>query len=390
MVFGLVILKWISPENMGLWNGVTIATPYIGLLQLGVFLALNRELPYLIGKKKKEEAIENVQTVAFYSNLVSLIILIITSGFYLFYYFSSENDLYLFTIICFGISVALKAKQNYLVVTFRSHEDFKKLGYIYFGNIPVFAFAIILVIMYGYNGFLAGQILIPLILTASLYFKRPYKVRSTFFKKRFAKLLKTGIPFFVINYFHGLSPSFKKIALLSYLGSNALGLFSPGLAILAAGRFLPKIIGSFVYPKMSKKYGETDSKKSIWRMNLKSAIVAMFLAIPPAVLLYFSLPWLFDTFFPKYSEALDASSIVLISTVIAIPQMMYNGLNSVKSYKSMILTVILRLLIYWFVMIGVYHQIGGIIGLAWGIVASDLIYTISVMVVTYYTLKLKQ
>ena len=38
MLFGLVVLKWITPAEMGLWNGVTILAPYISFLQLGVLL----------------------------------------------------------------------------------------------------------------------------------------------------------------------------------------------------------------------------------------------------------------------------------------------------------------------------------------------------------------
>ena len=72
-LFGLVVLRWISPSDMGLWNTASIVAPYIGFLQLGVFVALNRELPFLLGKDEREKAINHVKTAANHANQVSLI-----------------------------------------------------------------------------------------------------------------------------------------------------------------------------------------------------------------------------------------------------------------------------------------------------------------------------
>ena len=227
MLFGLVVLRWISPDEMGLWNGVTIIAPYVSFLQLGLFVALNRELPFLIGKGDRERAIKQVKTAALHANVVSVIILVVTSLALLYFYFKDEKVLYLWVMFSFGLSIALKVIQNFLMVTFRSSNDFKKLGHIYIGIIPIYLLSILLVYFYTFKGFLAHQIIVPFTLVLTLFIYRPYKEKPHFFKSSFKELLKTGIPFFSLNYFYSIAPSFKKIILLKYIGITALGLFSP-------------------------------------------------------------------------------------------------------------------------------------------------------------------
>ena len=389
MLFGLVVLKWITPEEMGIWNGVTIASPYISFLQLGLFVALNRELPFLIGKGDKEKAIRHVRTAATYANFISGFILIATLITLIYFYILERNQLYLFVILSFGISSASKIIQNFLTVTFRSSNDFKKLGYIYLSVIPLYFFTILLVYFYSFDGYLIYQVITPLTLVLILFFFRPYKNRPKFFIINFKDLLKTALPFFVINNFHGIAPSFRKIILIEYLGVRALGLFSPALAILLIGRMIPKIMGSYIYPKMSKMYGQSNQKRDLWEINIKSSIFSTFLSIPVVLTIYFLLPLLFEYVFPLYKDAYNATTIILFSVVLIVPQMAYNALNSVKAYKTMTVVVIFNLILYWFVTLLVFKILGGIEGVAWGILLSELTFSIIVIVAVYYELVLK-
>lgn len=154
MLFGLVVLRWVGPEDMGLWNTVGIISPYIAFLQLGIFVALNRELPFLLGKGEKNQAMNAVITAANHANRVSLLLLFFTVLVLLYFYVKDYNSLYLLVIAVFGSSVVFQVKQNMLVVTYRSANDFQKLGYIYLAIIPVYLISILLVAQYNFYGFL--------------------------------------------------------------------------------------------------------------------------------------------------------------------------------------------------------------------------------------------
>ena len=152
---------------------------------------------------------------------------------------------------------------------------------------------------------------------------------------------------------------------------------------------IPKIMGSYIYPKMSKMYGQSNQKRDLWEINIKSSIFSTFLSIPVVLTIYFLLPLLFEYVFPLYKDAYNATTIILFSVVLIVPQMAYNALNSVKAYKTMTVVVIFKLILYWFVTLLVFKILGGIEGVAWGILLSELTFSIIVIVAVYYELVLK-
>ena len=141
---------------------------------------------------------------------------------------------------------------------------------------------------------------------------------------------------------------------------------------------------------MSRIFGESGSKLQIWKVNIKTTIFTTLLSIPVVIIIYLLLPLIFKYIFTEYDGALKVTKIILLSVIFIIPQMAYNGLNSVKAYKTMTIVVVLRLVIYWFVLLGFYNKTGNIEGIAWGIVSSDLIFSIVVLIATYYELVLKK
>jgi O-antigen/teichoic acid export membrane protein len=390
MLLGIVVLRWISPADMGLWNVASILAPYVSVLQLGIFVALNRELPFLLGKNEREKAINHVKTAANHANRVSLVLLSITVVSLGYLYFEAGNEKFLWVAASFGASVLLQTQQNFLVVTFRSANDFQRLGLIYLAIIPVYLLSVSLVYGYGFYGFLVFQVVTPLVLVSLLYKFRPYPVRPQFIRESFKDLLATGIPFFSLNYIGGLAPTFKKIIILKYLGTGLLGLFSPALAILSVGRVLPRILGQFVYPRMSRRYGESKNRRHVWKINIRAILFTTLLAIPIVFSLNLILPYLFDYVFPEYREAIDATRIVLLSVMFIVPQMAYNSLASVKALRAMGVVVVLKLVIYWFVIVVTFSEIGGLEGIAWGIVVSDALFSITVLSICYYELVLKK
>ena len=389
MLFGLVVLRWVGPADMGLWNTATIVAPYISFLQLGVFVALNRELPYLLGREDRERAINHVKTAASHANRVSLTVLLLTIITLGWFYLQDGDPKYLLVAASFGASVVLQTQQNFLVVTFRSANDFQRLGLIYLAIIPFYLLSFSLVYGYGFYGFLLFQVVTPLILVSLLYKYRPYPVKPRFIRDSFNDLLATGIPFFSLNFIGGIAPTFKKIIILKYLGTGLLGLFSPALAILSIGRVLPRILGQFVYPRMSKRYGESGSRLQVWKINIWATLFTTALAIPVVMFLYLILPGLFEYLFPEYLESFEATRIALLSVVFIVPQMAYNSLASVKALRAMGTVVALKIVIYWFVIIAALREIGGLEGIAWGVVISDAIFSIIVLVTCYYELVLK-
>src|SRR5688572_13779821 len=60
IISGLLIAKWILPEQLGVFNSFTILSSYIILAQVGLPMALGRNYPFYLGSKQLDKANESV------------------------------------------------------------------------------------------------------------------------------------------------------------------------------------------------------------------------------------------------------------------------------------------------------------------------------------------
>ena len=63
IVSGLLVAKWLLPEQLGLFNSFTVFASYVVLIQIGIPSGLARELPFHIGKGAMDDA-KNYAAVA--------------------------------------------------------------------------------------------------------------------------------------------------------------------------------------------------------------------------------------------------------------------------------------------------------------------------------------
>ena len=56
MLSNLVIIRWLEPEETGVWQTLVLAQSYMAFAQLGFFNGLNREFPFWVGKGDVEKA----------------------------------------------------------------------------------------------------------------------------------------------------------------------------------------------------------------------------------------------------------------------------------------------------------------------------------------------
>src|SRR5690554_4785759 len=66
MLSGLIILRWIAPEELGLWQSFTVFVGYVTILNLGVPVGINRELPFFLGKGDENRGLALLKTAGAY------------------------------------------------------------------------------------------------------------------------------------------------------------------------------------------------------------------------------------------------------------------------------------------------------------------------------------
>jgi O-antigen/teichoic acid export membrane protein len=160
-----------------------------------------------------------------------------------------------------------------------------------------------LIFIYGFNGYLAMQLLQTLLNAVLLHLNRPFRVLPKFNSKAFVALFKTGMPLFVTSYLVSIIDTIPKLFIIRFCNETMLGLYTPVLIIITAFSLLPNSLGAYYYPKLSYAFGKRNDPVEIWKMMKKVYLVSLLVIFPMILAGYFLLPEVI-AFFPKYKESL--------------------------------------------------------------------------------------
>lgn len=334
-ITNIVILRWVSPAEIGIYNSFNVLIAYSFFMQLGVFTGLNREIPYLFGQGKEDEVHELVKTGISYAKILSFSSFFIGFIVFIFTYYLAvlnKNEIKMFLVIIFLISFSFY--QNYLNVTFRTSKNFNILARINHASSLVMIFSMLLVYFFSYNGLVLFYFVNAFVFLLLTHLYRPFKLKSEFSKDSFKRLMKVGIPIFAWGYLQQISKTFNRMILLAVGTVYLVGIFSPATAVFTAIAFLPTTIAQFLYPKFSYLYGKYDDTKILIPYVNKIYLLSILLIPPTIIFGYTLIPWAINSYFPKYSEGILATQLFLISGVININTISINIFYSIGNKRS--------------------------------------------------------
>ncbi|MFN7491382.1 MAG: lipopolysaccharide biosynthesis protein [Cyclobacteriaceae bacterium] len=332
MFVGVIIIRWINPSELGLWQSISILQVYVPFLEGGVVNGLNRELPFLVGRKKKKLSSLYNRTGQYYMVLIALIFLIITcvvTGTLLFLNYEMKIIAGIFTVGCL---VTLNCYQRYLVVTFRSTDSFQVLSKLYIYQALAQLLLLPIVVSFEYYGLLLYTLLVLFWFTLIMHLNRPFRESPIFIKPFFFHLVKVGLPVFISGYLRGVSNSFTRIVLLLMSGTMAVGLFTPVNAVLALISVVPGILGNYYFPKMNYTLGSTNDAYQLWPIISRINAIIVVFAVPFIILVWIVAPPLLMQFFPNYLSAEYAIKITSLNFLFAGTLITHNAIYSIKNY----------------------------------------------------------
>lgn len=336
MLVSFVNMRWLGPEILGIWQSLTIIIAYLPFLQLGIQSGLNLELPIELGKGNKEKSDKLVATAKYFAICLACIISAIGICVFLYLLHVGVDNKYLYgTVAILVISVITCFRLHY-IATYRSAKAFDKLSNIYLID-SVFNFSFILVIYYyQYYGLLVYYVGKELIATFLMYVYAPYrKLPASFDKSVFVILLKRGIFMTLFNQIKGVIETFPKILLVSMGGVVQVGLFSPVLAVGSLISMIPNQLAQFLVPQMGYKYGETGKAQDMWIYLKKISLLIPIFILPFSIIGWLLIPYIVETFFPKYIESIIPIRIMLFGFIFSI-KLTYNFLITIKAYREVL------------------------------------------------------
>jgi O-antigen/teichoic acid export membrane protein len=322
---------------MGTLQSCAIFTSYLSFLHLGTFTALQRELPYLVGKGEVDKARKLagvcqgwVVFVGLMSSGVFLVLALVSL-------FRSEYALAAGWLVQ-SFSVFFILYTGYLGVTYRTTSEFAVFTK---SNVKVSLSSILTLPLLGlsaYYGMCLRNIIIAATQGVLLHYYRPIKVSLFFDWSILKSLIAFGFPLSVFGY---VETSFW-LATQNYLVSRTLGTEVLGLlafTLLAQNSILiiPQSINQVYMPRISQHLGSSADLRGIVRLCIKPTIVSFLLSCVFVLVAWFSVGPACRLLAPKYIEAVPAirlSLLIMPLVSLRLPQYILIAARKRRAYAA--------------------------------------------------------
>jgi len=349
MFSGVLVVRWVSAEDLGLWRVALLAVPYAMIALAGVNNGLSRDLPYYLGKSDEKTALRLAGTTLFYILGASLLVLLGGIGSLLL--FHNRGSKFLFAIATVTVLIILTFYTNYLIVTFRSSKSFKDFSKIKLVEALVTVGTIPLVYYLGYHGILVRVLVLSGLVLFFMHLFRPIRVAPAWDWQSFVLLLKTGMPIFILDYLSTTAATCDRLILLKLGGFEVVGYYYVASMARDAMGIIPGALSEYIYPRMSHSYGQYHDPIRLWKMAVKSSLMVVVFMIPAMVAGWFLMPPVVSKLFPKYTEAVTAAQWLLIGSVFGGATLGRMAIWSMKDWK----------MATWYQVLGTAFGVAGII-----------------------------
>ena len=383
LVAGFLVIRWILPEELGVWQTIRLAQVYAFILLAGINNGLSRELPFFLGKSDHSFSDRLAGTALLCTTWGNVIVLL--GGFACLVAFSDRSAHLVSAILAVTIGIPLAFYANFLLVTFRSNDAFDKLsivklteGFLSLATLPMVYF-------FHYEGMIARTVLIGAILALLMHLSRPMRVTMRFDREALKQLLKTGMPIFGLDYLRNSAGTLDRLVLLKVSGVEGVGLYSLASMVFSTLQVLPQSLSAYVYPRMTYSFGQSGDPRALWRFGLKFVLLAMSLTGLAAVCAWLILPQVVPPFAPKYESGIGAAKIMLIAGVLDGVGIAANALWSMKTWKLMATYQVLSsAMLALGPILGVILVDRSLEGVAWGVVIGSVFQCLLALGATYY------
>jgi O-antigen/teichoic acid export membrane protein len=384
-VSSIVIIKFVDPSELGVWNSVKLLTAYSFVILLGINNGLNRELPYSLGQNNLDQARKKASVALYYNILTSIFMAAV--GVVAILILSTRVDFNIFLAMAIILPyIILNHYNNYLTVTYRSKDSFNILSYIKLIESFLMLITILLVVQYGYSGMLSRSLLLLLLITLLMHVYRPIRVKPEWSKVEFITLLKTGIPIFSIDYIKNISNTMAPLFVLKAGGFGMVGLFTLGTMAFGTITVIPSSITQYVYPKYSYAFGKHNNPKDLWKIGMRYLLLCSALLIPVIIITLILVDPLVLRYFPKYSGGIPAAKIFILASFFNCISILTSVLLSMKLFKMLFITQIsfsMLLILMPALCVSIFSN--PVIGGSFGVLIANVANFIIVICVVYYS-----
>lgn len=346
MLSNLVIIRWLVPEETGVWQTLVLAQSYMTFAQLGFFNGLNREFPFWVGRGDQAKAERLAATTLTHSIFCALFSFLVFGGALV--YLGDERT-WSMGLIAMGVMASAGFYRDYLAATYRTSQAFQSLAKIYWIHALLLIATVPLVAMWGFTGLCMRLVVLGVLVPWLMHRSRPVHVSPTWDWLSVRELLSAGAPLLGLSYLITLANGFDRVLLLGHVGVLGVGLFAPAMAVKNGIHALPMAINQFISPRLSQSLGEKGDPRLLWQQGWKTTCATCLAMVPVVAIGWFVIPPLIEAFFPKYTEAIYPAQLLLLSGLFTGISAGTAVLASLKDWLALGLYALLNMILFWFV-----------------------------------------
>lgn len=300
----LMVTRWTPPHQLGLWNLMTVFITYASALQLGVFNAMNRQIPFLRGSGHAEKAeLAGQVGLAWCLALTGLTLVLGLIGIGYFAIAGTRDQM--LTAMAFVAVLTGSWSLQFLTVGYSTAGAFGPLArrttLIAIAGLPLALLAHWL----GYAGLLLRAGLVAAISSSALHYQRPLRVRPKWDGAMFLQLVRIGLPIWLLGQLGALFMTLDRVVLAD--SQQLLGYYAIAAQFAALAVMVPTAFNSVLYPQMSRNYGEHRSAMALWRQALRASVGMFAAGMAFAGICWLAIPIFVATLLPAYVPAIEAA-----------------------------------------------------------------------------------
>lgn len=310
LVQGFIVIRWMEPSAMGLWLSLQLISIYGAHAHLGLVNAVNRQIPFYVGKGDPESA-RKVERVA-RANLVMLtavslvglgvcLLVLRPAG-------ATGRGIFALTF-----ATILTVDVNFYLGLFRARHQFGRAGIANVVNSVVMLLGLPLVYYFQLDG-----LLIRVVTTAAVTLLACVALDGWTFAMEVdwlatKGLVRVGLPILGLSYGIVLFSAMDRTLIAWLFDAEAMGQYALCFAVGRIVRLFPNLIGQVYYPRMTEAYASTGLTLGLLRTCGHASLVGAAAAGVACGGAYVVLPHLVEAFFPKYITGLPALQLALLA-----------------------------------------------------------------------------
>lgn len=378
---GIIILKLVSPEVMGIWIALQLILNYGIQFHFGILNGMSRQIPYYLGKNDYERAL-NVENVSrFNIFLFTSVALLVLSIFYISKFITDEMNL----IVCLMIlTTIIRLNMEFHIAIFKAKQEFKKASMVIGWEAILMFFTLPLVYFIQLEGLILRSFICAILL---LFLSLKFNSYALSIKKDYSltkEIISKGFPIMVLGFALVIYGSMDRLMIIRFLDTDSLGIYSIGLAVASILSLIPAFSGQSFYPKMVETFSSVGISKEMIKICITASLISFAITISAAICFFYFLPIFVEYFLSNYLDGIDAMNIVLISGVVlslsAGPN--YFIIAAEKKFFQIIL-IALVVIVIAFLSSKLYTL--DLVGILWSVVFGSILYVVGLWSIVLYS-----